>query len=318
MRALVTGGAGFVGSNLALELEKAGNDVVILDDFAAGNFKNLPGFKGDVVAADIAAPQEWLYKVGHVDAIFHQAAITDTTVTDQKKMMRVNVDGFRAILGFAVEAGVSKVVYASSAGVYGSGAIPMKESQEPAPANAYAFSKRAMERVAADFAQENPSVRVTGLRYFNVYGPGESFKGKAASMIWQLARQMKEGRRPRIFKFGEQFRDFIYVKDVVSANLKALDSGESGAFNVCTGKKTTFNDIIKILNTSLGTSFDPDYFDNPYTDFYQNETLGDPSLAEAKLGFKAGFSIEDGIADYIGKGKKEGKGRHAVSARNTP
>ncbi|MFH1723807.1 MAG: NAD-dependent epimerase/dehydratase family protein [Elusimicrobiota bacterium] len=137
-----------------------------------------------------------------------------------------------------------------------------------------------------------------GLRYFNVYGPREARKGKVASMIWQLYRQMEAGRRPRIFKHGEQFRDFIYVRDVVEANLKSAEAEASGVYNVCTGKTATFNRIIKVLNTVLGTSHEPEYFDNPYS-FYQDETEGEPAAARAALGFEARFSIEEGIRDYL-------------------
>ena len=299
MRILVTGGAGFIGSSLALELEKRGEEIVVLDDFSVGNFQNLQGFKGDVVSADVASAQEWVYRVGSIDAVLHQAAITDTTLTDQKRMMEVNVEGFRNVLSFALECGARRVVYASSAGTYGSGATPMRESQEPAPANIYAFSKRVMERVAADFAKENPQIRMVGLRYFNVYGPRESFKGTAASMIWQLSRQMLAGKRPRIFKWGEQFRDFVYVRDVVEANSRALEAKDNGVFNVCTGKPATFNRVIEVLNSVLVTDLSPDYFDNPYA-FYQNETLGDPAAAVSALGFSARASVEDGIREYLG------------------
>lgn len=301
MRALVTGGAGFIGSNLALELQARGHDVVVLDDFLTGNFENLKGFKGDLVGADCFKAQDWIYRVGPVDAIFHQAAITDTTVTDQRRMMEVNVEAFRNVLDFGAEAGVKTIVYASSAGTYGSGRVPMVETQEPSPNNIYAFSKRVMEKVALDFSRDNPDIKVMGLRYFNVYGPRESFKGKAASMIWQLSGQMIAGRKPRIFKWGEQFRDFIYVKDVVEANIRALEARESGVVNVCTGKQTTFNRIIEVLNQVLGTDLQPEYFDNPYS-FYQDETLGDPALAEKTIGFSAKFSIENGIKDYLAGG----------------
>lgn len=298
-RALVTGGAGFVGSNLALELERKGVSVVVLDDFSSGHFENLKGFKGDVVAGDVAKPSEWLGRIGAVDCVFHQAAQTDTTVMDQKRMMEVNVEGFRNVLSFALESGVRRVVYASSAGTYGSGPVPMRETQEPSPMNVYGFSKMVMERVAASFINEEPSLKVVGLRYFNVFGPGESHKGKASSMIWQLHGQMMLGKRPRVFRGGEQFRDHIYVKDVVAANLRAAESETSGVYNVCTGKGTSFNRVIEILNAILGTRLEPDYFENPYS-FYQNETQGDPSAAAAGLGFKAAWSPEDGIADYLG------------------
>lgn len=298
MRTLVTGGAGFIGSNLALELEAKGHDVVVLDDFSSGNCENLKGFGGDMVAADVARGQDWVYRVGPVDAVFHQAAITDTTVTDQRRMLEVNVEGFRNVLDFAAEGGAKRVVYASSAGVYGAGATPMKEGQKPDPLNAYAFSKRVMERVGADFQRENPGMKIIGLRYFNVYGPRESFKKAAASMIWQLSGQIIAGKRPRIFKWGEQFRDFVYVKDVVAANLRALEAELSGVFNVCIGKPTTFNKIIETLHGVLGTKLETEYFENPYG-FYQNETLGDPSGATSVLGFTAKYGIEEGIRDYL-------------------
>ncbi|MBI3507583.1 MAG: ADP-glyceromanno-heptose 6-epimerase [Proteobacteria bacterium] len=301
MRILVTGGAGFVGSNLALALEAGGHEVVVLDDFSTGRFENLKGFKGDVVAADVFKAQEWVYRVGPVEAVLHEAAITDTTVTDQRRMMEVNVEGFRNILDFAAESGARRVVYASSAAVYGSGGVPMRESQEPAPANVYGFSKRVMEKVAADFSRENSSVKVLGLRYFNVYGPGESFKGAAASMIWQLSRQIAAGKKPRVFKWGDQYRDFIYVKDVVDANVKALESDAVGAFNCCTGRKATFNEIIAALNKSLGGEQETEYFDNPFTSFYQSETLGDPKAATFAFKFAAQFGIEDGIKDYMAR-----------------
>ncbi len=306
MRALVTGGAGFIGSNLALELQAQGHEVVVLDDFSTGHFENLKGFSGDVVAADVFRAQEWILRVGAVDAIFHQAAITDTTCADQRRMLEVNVEGTRNVLDFAVESGAKSVVYASSAGIYGCGSTPMREGQKPDPRNVYAFSKNVMEQVAKGFARDNPDIAVTGLRYFNVYGPGESFKKNAASMIWQLSGQMIAGRSPRIFKWGEQFRDFIFVGDVVAANLKALESRASGCFNVCTGKPATFNRVIEILGEVLGTSLKTEYFDNPYS-FYQSETLGDPALASEKLGFSARFSIEEGIRRYLGGGKAQGQ-----------
>lgn len=297
-RALVTGAAGFVGSNLSWELVSRGWDVVGLDDFSAGSFKNLQGFPGDVIAADVGDVAYWGPRVRRADVVFHQAAITDTTVTDQRLMMRVNVEAFRDLLGWAEKAKVKKVVYASSAGTYGDLPVPMREDAAPRPLNVYGFSKAVMENVAAA-----SKVKTAGLRYFNVFGPRESHKDKAASMIWQLSLQMKAGRRPRVFEFGEQYRDFIYVKDVVDANLRAWEKAAPGAYNVCTGRKTDFNAIIAALNDSLGTSLAPEYFKNPYS-FYQNETLGDPSKARKAFGFAARWTVEDAIKDYFGTAPK--------------
>lgn len=301
MRALVTGGAGFVGSNLAWELCARGWKVVVLDDFSVGTFENLRGFPGDCVAADFRDLSAWTGRVGKVDAVFHQAAITDTTVMDQKLMMSVNVDGFRDLLGWAAKARVKKVVYASSAGTYGDAPPPQREDATPRPMNPYGFSKAIMDNAAA----EAKGVKAVGLRYFNVFGPREAHKGKFASMIWQLSLQMKAGRRPRIFEFGEQYRDFIYVKDVVEANLLALAKAPAGVYNCCTGRKTDFNGIVAALNATLGTSLQPEYIKNPYS-FYQNETLGDPSKAQKAFGFRAQWTVDRAIADYFSTGAPKG------------
>jgi ADP-L-glycero-D-manno-heptose 6-epimerase len=297
---LITGGAGFIGSNLALEIQRrfSNSKITILDDFSSGVEENLKEFKGEVIRGDIE--DESLIKSlkgKKFEIIFHQAAITDTTVEDKDLMMRVNLEGFKNILNLAKSEN-SKVIYASSAGVYGNGPIPMKESQRLAPLNAYAESKVRIDKLAMDFANEE-NLKIIGLRYFNVYGPGEKHKGKSASMIWQLYCQMREGKAPRIFKYGEQKRDFIYVKDCVEATLKACELNESIILNVGTGVSTTFNRIIEILNRVLNTNFSPEYFDNPY-DFYQNNTQADTTLLEKILGFKARYSIEEGIFNYVG------------------
>jgi ADP-L-glycero-D-manno-heptose 6-epimerase len=139
---------------------------------------------------------------------------------------------------------------------------------------------------------------VAGLRYFNVFGPREYFKGSAASMIYQLAQQMLAGKRPRIFKWGEQRRDFIYVKDVVEATLRAREARRNTVVNVGTGQSTSFNEVIEALNEGLGTNLQPDYFDNPY-DFYQNFTQADMTRAKREIGFEAKYSTREGILDYV-------------------
>ena len=303
MRALVTGAAGLIGSNLCVELERRGHEVVGLDNFSHGSFANLVGFGGDVVSADLVDAPSWQDTVGPVDVVFHQAALTDTTVMDELPMMQANVEAFRKLLKWVAAGRARQIVYASSAGVYGDGPLPMREDAAPRPKNVYAYSKVVMDKVAQDFSLAQPRIPVAGLRYFNVYGPGERFKGKSASMIWQLAQQMLQGRRPRIFEFGEQYRDFIYVKDVVEANCLAAIKKARGAFNVATGRKTTFNEIIAHLNAALGTNLEPEYFKNPYA-FYQNETLGDPAKAGKEFGFTARFTTLQGIEDYLGGFKK--------------
>ena len=294
MKAIVTGGAGFIGSNIASALEGKNARVVIVDDFSSADFKNLRDFKGEVITQDI---NEVVWeKLETPDVIFHQAALTDTTVTDQKRMMFNNVEGFRKVLRFALERKV-RLVYASSAGVYGNEAPPQVENGRLSPLNIYAYSKFTGDQIAAREFKNSKSL-IIGLRYFNVFGMGEQHKGTAASMIYRLAEQMRSGKQPRIFHDGEQTRDHIYVRDVVEANLKALETKENGIVNIATGKATSFNRLIEILNDVLGTHFAPDYFDNPY-DFYQKSTQADTTLAQKLLGFKARYSIEEGIHEYL-------------------
>ncbi len=294
---LITGGSGFIGSNLTLELQARHPHSVIrvIDDFRATSYQNLLGFKGDLLAYDVADPA-WLsvYKNQPLDAIFHLASITDTTVLDEKKMLYDNIEGFRRILDLAAEK-KCPVVYASSAAVYGSQDTPMKIEDGGRPNNVYGFSKWVFEGLARHYQSKVKSV---GLRYFNVFGPGETFKKNAASMIYQLYLQMRAGKRPRIFKFGEQRRDFVYVKDVVACTIQALTAKETTVVNVGTGKSTSFNEVIDAINTALKTSLEPDYFENPYY-FYQNFTEADMSHTKKALGFEGRYSTREGILDYV-------------------
>lgn len=294
---LITGGAGFIGSNLAFEIQNTfpETQVMVIDDFRATSFKNLLGFKGDVQAFDVAQ-KEWLeiLKDRPLDTLFHLASITDTTVLDEKKMMFDNVEGFRNVLQLALQK-KAEVVYASSAGVYGSQDAPMKEEDAGKPNNVYGFSKWTMDQLARTYEGR---LKIVGLRYFNVFGPGECFKGLAASMIYQLAKQMLAGKRPRIFKFGEQRRDFIYVKDVVAATLRAREAKRNTVVNVGTGQSSSFNEVIDALNEGLGTHYEPDYFDNPY-DFYQNFTQADITRLKREIGFEPKYSTREGIIHYV-------------------
>jgi ADP-L-glycero-D-manno-heptose 6-epimerase len=297
MRILVTGGAGFIGANLSLALEEKGHNVAVIDNLSSGSSENLRGFKGDLVKGDISHLDLCAtFRDQDFDTIFHQAAITDTTFDNEKEMIRVNVEGFRNILKFATSH-KAKLIYASSAGVYGRGKIPMREDQELSPLNAYGLSKKTMDDLAKEEMRRDRII-IIGLRYFNVWGPGEEYKGKSSSMIYQLYRQLKTGKRPRIFKWGEQKRDFIYIKDVTRANLKAMEMDESCIVNIGTGIPTSFNRIVEILNQTVGTNLETEYFDNPYA-FYQNETQADTALAYESLGFKAKFCPDEGIKDYI-------------------
>lgn len=300
MKVLITGGAGFVGSNLALELQKRFKnwELFILDDFSSGSFKNLIDFEGEVITGSITE-RETIDKLRkyNFSAIFHQGANVNTTDHNQRKMMEVNCEAFKELLKVARET-KSPVIYASSAAVYGNTPPPMKVNGTLKPENVYGYSKLAMDRFALKFKRENPELQVIGLRYFNVYGPREEHKGKMASMVLQLTVQILKGKKPRLFKWGEQKRDFVYVKDCVEANIKALESGKSGIVNVGTGRARSFNEVVKIIKKTLGTDIETEYFDNPY-DFYQNYTEADLTETRELLNWQPEIQIEEGIPQYV-------------------
>ena len=302
MRALVTGGAGFIGSNLAKRLLGDGHDVVVVDDFSSGHWSNLIDFTGEIHTVDMSGPAllTFPFRPDRFDAVFHQASITDTTVHDQRRMMENNLESFDHLLSLCVRWD-ARVVWASSCSIYGQGPVPMKESQPPQPLNVYAFSKLAMERLAARYATRL-SHPIVGLKYSNVYGPGEAHKGKFASMVYQLARQMREGKRPRIFKAGEQKRDFVSVWDVVQANLNALNAKESGSFNAGAGASWSFNELVAELNRALKTNLEPDYFENPYS-FTQDWTETDLTEARRVLGYQPQHDLRKGVEAYLESGK---------------
>jgi ADP-L-glycero-D-manno-heptose 6-epimerase len=314
---LITGGAGFIGSNLALELERRYPDVrvTIIDDFRSGAFDNLVGFRGDLVAFDVSSIDlRERFRAAEFRQIFHLASITDTTVADPRRMIANNVEGFRRVAEFA-RLSRTPLVFASSAAVYGVCASGrMAEDQPPRPANVYGFSKALMENLARRYADATPDFKIVGLRYFNVYGPRETHKGAAASMVYQLAAQIRAGKRPRIFKYGEQKRDFVYVRDVVKATLAAAGAERSGIYNVGSGRATSFNEVIALLNKALAADQEPEYFDNPYA-FYQPHTEADLARASSELGYAVDYPVDRGIAEYVKELMEADTGRDDLSCR---
>ena len=292
---MVTGGAGFIGANLALELSARGHDVTVLDNLSFGNEKNLDGFKGRFVRGDVCESDILRALEGPFDAIFHQAAITDPRYPDDQETLRQNVQGMHQVMKLAQQHG-AKLIYASTASLYGNGASPQREDQPKELLSVYAQSKLVMDEMASHHFND---MHIVGLRYFNVFGPREQHKGRPASMIYHLTKQMKAGRRPRIFKMGEQKRDHIYVKDCVLSNLAALQA-PSGVYNVGTGIGTSFNELVSLLNETLGTRLEPEYFDMPYDPkTYQMNTQADTRRAEVILGFKAEYDLKRALREYV-------------------
>ena len=309
---LITGGAGFIGSNLAFYFQENYPDsiVVVFDCFRSGmtftntnlvslgHYKNLIGFSGEVICGNINNKADTLllnkYKF---DYIFHLAAISDTRVYDQEIIMKTNVNAFVELLNKAKNDN-SIMVYASSAATYGSLPSPQSIGKEK-PENPYGFSKLIMDQVACRYIKNNKEMKIVGLRFFNVYGPKEFFKGSTASMIIQLGHQILDNKAPRLFEGSEKIvRDFIYIEDVIQANVKASSSISSGIFNVGTGKPRSFQDIADILQMELGTNFETEYFQNPF-DGYQMHTQANIDSSIDSFGFAPTFSLEEGIKSYI-------------------
>lgn len=296
MRVLVTGGTGFIGSNLALRLLADGHDMFMT---GTDGEQTLPQFQGRVLPRDFSR-LDW-GTLGPIDVVFHQAAINDTTLMDRAEMFRVNVEGSKALFEAAARHGCRRIVYASSTAAYGDAPAPYHEEGPLHPLNPYGESKMALDQFAMVFAREHPEAVVIGLRYCNVYGPREAHKGKRASMIFQLAQQMAKGS-PRLFQYGEQKRDYIFVDDAVRLNLRALASEESCVVNCGSGTATTFNELVTILNGVLNTERVPEYIENPYAAQYQSHTECDMSLAREKLGFVPAVDIRSGIQHYFERG----------------
>lgn len=299
MRLLVTGGCGFIGSRLACALEREGHDVTVIDRSPPPDHGQA--FRGQTITADISTPGFWDSFVERMDCVFHEAACTDTTVTDEAFMHLQNVAAFLSLLQWAERNGTD-VIYASSAAVYGAAPSPQTVGIAEQPLNAYGRSKLAADEAVRKRLSQSP-IKIIGLRYFNVYGPGEAHKGHMASMICRLAQAMSRGERPRIFTDGEQRRDQIYVDDVVAGNLLALKASknQSGIYNIGTGHAVSFNTIVQGLNNVLHTDLPPVYFKNPYP-FYQNHTEADIAPTSAALGFTPRFDITSGIHAYAESG----------------
>lgn len=222
---LITGGAGFVGSNLAFHIQEnyPNARIVIFDAFVLGHFKNLKGFKGEIISGDLANSQDLeILSKFKFDYIFHQGAISDTTVQDQALVVKTNTNSLYYLLELAKKSNTKAFVYASSAGTYGNSPAPNIVGKGEEPENVYGFSKLSMDRLSANY--DAGDMRLVGLRYFNVFGHREFYKGKTASMILQLGLQILSNKKAKLFKYGKQKRDFVFIEDVIQANMKSIEA----------------------------------------------------------------------------------------------
>jgi len=306
---LITGGAGFIGSNLAFYFQKNFPDakVIVFDKFrneetfsngnlkSLGHFKNLLGFKGIVISGDITKKED-IEKLEeyNIDYIFHKAAISDTTVSDQKIMIDTNVNAFKDLCDLAVRKNAS-MIYASSAATYGNSNI-FKVGYER-PNNVYGFSKLMMDNLAKEYYDK---IRIVGLRYFNVYGKREYFKGKTASMVLQFGLQLLKGERARLFEGSDKIkRDFVYIEDIIQANIKACNSQKNGVYNVGTGIARSFQEIVDILKKEFSIKRGDVYIPNPYKKQYQYFTEADIEDTKKYLDYNPRFNLENGIKTYV-------------------
>jgi ADP-L-glycero-D-manno-heptose 6-epimerase len=309
---LITGGAGFIGSNLAFYFQEnfPKSKVVVFDCFrnnetfpngnikSFGHYNNLIGFKGEVICGNINIKTDYsIIENYKFDFIFHNAAISDTRVYDQEIIMKTNVNSFYYLLEIAKKNN-SVLIYASSAATYGSQASPQTVGHEH-PENPYGFSKYIMDQIANQYSRENPNMSIVGLRFFNVYGPGELYKETTASMVLQLGLQILDGKAPRLFHESDKiYRDFIYILDVVQASIKACTSKQNGVYNIGTGKSRSFQEIADILQKELKTNLGNDFFSNPF-DGYQAHTQANITSSKINFDFVPTISLEQGIKSYI-------------------
>jgi ADP-L-glycero-D-manno-heptose 6-epimerase len=309
---IVTGGAGFIGSNLIEALNARGDTEILVVDRSTDS-RNLANLR----ISEFVQPDEFRRALerdalpARIEAIFHQGACADTTCDDRAYMMDNNFTFSKEILHFALARRIP-LVYASSAAVYGASTAFAPSRENERPLNLYGISKLDFDNHVREVAANSESV-VAGLRYFNVYGPRESHKGKMASMVYQLYRQLRTSGRAHLFTGtdgyadGEQRRDFVFVGDVVRVNL-ALAEGTmpSGIFNVGTGQSRSFNDVANTIVERIGTgAIEYVPFPESLSGRYQSFTEADLSgLRDA--GYSENFSsLEDGIAKSVAAWDKE-------------
>ncbi len=293
-RVLVTGGAGFIGSNIANHLASE-NDVIVVDDCYLGTPENLEEtieFHEQSVLDD-ELPTD-------VDAVFHLAALSSYAMHEENPQQgaRVNVEGFVNATEQARADGCDTVVYASTSSIYGSRTDPSPEDMAVTVNTGYEASKLARERYAEYFSNHY-DMSMAGLRFFSVYqgyDGAEAHKGEYANVIAQFADDIANGESPVLYGDGTQTRDFTHVSDIVAGTVGAAEHGLDGVYNVGTGESYSFNTVVEMLNAALGTAVDPEYVENPIPEsVYVHDTCADFSKLHEAIGWEPEISFEEGI-----------------------
>lgn len=303
MKLLVTGGAGFIGSHLVEALVDGGHKVVVLDDLSGGNKKNLAAVKGKItfVEGDVRDGRAVKKAMAGCEGVFHLAAIASVpySIEHPLETHEVNVMGTLSVLLAAKEAGVRRVVVASSAAVYGSEpGLPKRESSPLEPQSPYALQKLAAEKYALLF-NELYGVEAVALRFFNVYGPRQDPGSPYSGVISKFVAALKEGKQPVIFGDGSATRDFVFVKDVVKACVKAMEEKKAAGqvFNIATGTQVSVKELFDTVKELLGISVKPKF--KPSRPGDVPRSVADVSAARKVLGFAPETSLRDGLAVTI-------------------
>ena len=265
MKTLVTGGAGFIGSNLVHALAEAGHEVRVLDNLSTGHAANLEGSGAELIEGDLRSYERVLTAAAGAEVVFHQGALPSVprSIQDPLTTNAVNVEGTLNVLLAARDHGVRKVVVASSSSVYGDApGMPREESQSVAPLAPYAVSKLATEQYALVSGRVY-GIDTVALRYFNVFGERQDPLSGYAAVIPKFIRLMLDGERPTIFGDGSNSRDFTHIDNVVQANLAAANEQAAAGFpiNVAMGETHTLNALVELLNELMGTDLEPIYTD---------------------------------------------------------
>ncbi|MES2315104.1 MAG: SDR family oxidoreductase [Patescibacteria group bacterium] len=300
---VVTGGAGFIGSHIVDALVKAGATVTVIDNLSTGKKDNLVWVKDAVtfIEGDITDVDMLKKAFAEAYAVIHHAAVASVpqSIAFPKETYAVNVTGTQNVFQAARDAGVDRVIYATSSAVYGDDpAMPKVETMKTAPISPYGEHKLANE-IDAKKMFDASGLKTIGLRYFNVFGSRQNPFSEYSAVIPKFISLMKKGSAPSIYGDGMQTRDFIYVTDIVQANMKALEAkaGFGEVYNVATGGKISLNDLVAKLNVILGSTFVPNYLPAKQGDI--KDSYADITKARTVLNFEPQVTFEEGLKKTV-------------------